>query len=855
MSDSNLTSVESDDHRKADWRSYILLLIFQTQNAFNDKAAQFVLIPLAFFLAKEAGDETGGNMHLVLSGLIVLPYIVLSPVVGWLADRISKVGIVRAMALLQVGVLGWILFSVKQQQLWWAVGGFFILAVQSTVLSPAKKGVVKELVGGSKLGLASGLLEMGSVLAILAGQIATSFWYGAQMEKHNDGWAAGEFPLLVVGLASIPAVAMAFGMRPTHARSKRPFSAGIWVEHFHQLKELWSNRVLRLCSLGICYFWTYGGFLLLLFMQIAKEATGSDTEATILAYLMSASSGGVVVGGIVASIVCKRRIELGLVPVGGLLMILGSLLAAFTPTASNMLYLWLVISGMGASCYLVPLNALLQDKCDPDQRGNVLAGVNLQDCLGGMLAVVLQGVLALFFSPSWQFGFVAVTAVFATFMALRLIPQAFVRFVVASVLRLIYRVKPVHAERMPKEGGVLLVSNHVSYADAFFLSMASERPVRFVIAEEYVKVAWMRWFLELFDVVPISTTKAKEAIRTAAEAMQNGDVICIFPEGQLTRTGCINELQQGYRLIARQAKCPVIPVYMDGVWGSIFSFERGSFLKKRPNALKFGIPVIFGEPQEAKGFGPLELRRSFEKLSLEVIQKSAKDDSRSRLESKLKSRKVFLSCAGKAYSGDELRRLAKKRGEVSDPKLKRWLATWQELMDDEDLATMAMTNALQLMRINGLIRETDYALEVGDDWSRVMAVTFPLVAKAGIVLCDSTELATSGTTQWVCLSEVDAPSGVTAYQICRNTPPTRPLLALTVNRSGWIYAAERNLAEYPVKGAAAQPGQLEGSLGQILPGVASDGKGLAMPHGRKVTLPEGFVLDADGWIMPSAATE
>jgi acyl-[acyl-carrier-protein]-phospholipid O-acyltransferase/long-chain-fatty-acid--[acyl-carrier-protein] ligase len=170
----------------------------------------------------------------------------------------------------------------------------------------------------------------------------------------------------------------------------------------------------------------------------------------------------------------------------------------------------------------------------------------------------------------------------------------FFRSFVASVIRCIYQVRALNTINVPAEGGVLMVSNHVTYVDAFMISLACPRPVRFVIVDHFLKVKFFAWFLRLFDTVPISPSRAKEAIRTAADAVAEGSVVCIFPEGQLTRTGMLNELKKGFELIAKLADRPVLPVYMDSLWGSIFSFERFRYFRKKPKHFPYPVTVNFG---------------------------------------------------------------------------------------------------------------------------------------------------------------------------------------------------------------------------------------------------------------------
>ncbi|MGB1261188.1 MAG: MFS transporter, partial [Akkermansiaceae bacterium] len=371
----------------------------------------------------------------------------------------------------------------------------------------------------------------------------------------------------------------------------------LW-EHFGQLRELWQERALRLSAVGAAFFWGYAGYLNLAAIGIAEKLTDlGDEFAEVSAVLMLAASLGIVLGGGIASAVCRKRIELGLVPLGGLVMVIGTLALAATPLESAWLKLWLLVAGAGGALMLVPLNANLQDLCPPKKRGKILAGLNLLDCLAGLLAVVIQLVLVAVGVPFWiQFIGLAVVCVIATNYSAKLLPQHVVRLVGLSLFKLFYKVKTTGAENMPKEGGVLLTPNHVSYVDAFILSVASPREVRFLMFDGYFKHPIIGPMVKLFNTVPISKTRAKDAVRVAAEALEDGAVVCIFPEGQLTRTGVMNEFKRGFEMIARKANCPVLPATMDGLWGSIFSYERNQFIYKSPYTARYGVSVKFGEP-------------------------------------------------------------------------------------------------------------------------------------------------------------------------------------------------------------------------------------------------------------------
>ncbi len=370
-------------------------------------------------------------------------------------------------------------------------------------------------------------------------------------------------------------------------------------------------RQLRLAGLGVMYFWFAAASIALMLIGLGKELYPEDTtgEATAISSLYNGVVlVGIALGSFFVSFTSRRNIELGLVPLGALGMafwlfvaVLAKPPASFPPSSLAEVIYCLGIAGMGfsAGLYLVPLNAYIQDKADPRMRGRITSAVNLLSNVASVLASVfvllLRGNSTWSLSTDQQYFILAVMTVCAGIYITKILPRDFLRSLVAPLIRTIYKVRALNDHHVPDKGGVLMISNHVSYVDAFIISVACPRHVRFVIVEHFLKVKAFAWFLRMFDCVPISPQHAKEAIRTTADAIKEGGVVCIFPEGQLTRTGMLNELKKGFELIARQAKCPVLPVYMDSLWGSIFSFERFRYFYKVPKRFPYPVTVNFGE--------------------------------------------------------------------------------------------------------------------------------------------------------------------------------------------------------------------------------------------------------------------
>jgi len=260
-----------------------------------------------------------------------------------------------------------------------------------------------------------------------------------------------------------------------------------------------------------------------------------------------------------------------------------------------------MVSGMGCAVFLVPMNGHLQNLAPAAERGKILAGSSVLDCSMGLLAVILQ---LGFYKGNLPFPvqclIVLLLVAWAGLYTIRLIPSSLVRTVISVIFKRLYRVRATGAELIPAEGGVLLTPNHISYLDTLILSCVTPRPVRFLMVRDCFDTPGVGAFARFFDTIPISRERAKEAITKAAEALEEGTVVCIFPEGQLTRTGALSEMKRGFQMIARKAKAPVVPVYMDGLWGTRTTFEREKMFYKRPKRGVSGVRVHFGRPLEGK---------------------------------------------------------------------------------------------------------------------------------------------------------------------------------------------------------------------------------------------------------------
>ena len=590
------------------WVGFWSMIVQQTQNAFNDKMAQFILIPL--------GGAVGFAVESAAGLMISLPFVLFAPMAGWLSDRFSKRNVMLGSAVAQLFVLISICASILAKNLPLALCGFFALATQAAFFSPAKLGINKELVGSEHLGFATGIQQMTAMLAMLAGQIVAGwlfdYRYHALGGTPATAWQAALGPMILLTVLSAPALILAWIIPRVPAQDGKKFTLKLSISHFVNLGELWRDAHLRQASFGVAFFWGFAAFINLWSVKLAKVMTGGgEGFGSLSSMFMAAASLGMAAGFGFASFLLRRRIELGWVPVAGLAMTVLSLAIFFITPDGSLFLAALAMLAFVSAVFLAPLNAWMQDRYPPAKRGELQSAANLQDCLAGIIAVALifafeHGAKSLGIAPlpafRYQMLFVSLACLLATALIIRLLPADFIRVIGVALVRMIYRIRVAHPERLPRKGGVLLLPNHVTYADAFFISAACPRPVRFVMDEAFIAKPAIQIFTDLFDTMTIRRDQPLEAIRAIIHALNHGDVVCLFPEGQLTRTGTLCVLQRGFELIAKKAGHPLIPMWCDGSWGSIFSFEGNRFFRKTPHRLKHGMTFAFGNeipPREA----------------------------------------------------------------------------------------------------------------------------------------------------------------------------------------------------------------------------------------------------------------
>jgi acyl-[acyl-carrier-protein]-phospholipid O-acyltransferase / long-chain-fatty-acid--[acyl-carrier-protein] ligase len=560
----------------------------QFLGAFNDNLFKIVVSMLAVHGATQA---SAGRQLSLVGVVFVLPFLLFSGYAGQAADVYSKrrvLVVTKSLEIVATG-LGLFAFMAGHLQLTYAV--LFLIAVQATFFSPAKYGILPEMLPDRDLSRANGILEMSTFVAIVAGTAIGGFMFD---KWHDRLWIIG------VAVVAIAVIGTALSFRIPAVPAARPgvgMSLNPWREIGLGIRRLRGNRVLALTVLGISYFWFLGALLQLVMILFGTETMGlSDWWTGILTTFAAI---GIAAGSLAAGRLSGDKVELGLAPIGSIGMGVFAILlsrcgGSFALAAAN-----LTLVGFFGGLFAVPLNALLQQKSGDEEKGRLMATNNFLNMLAIMVA---SGALWLC-SDIFGMGADNIILVFgiltlvASIYVLSVVPEFLVRFVLWLITHTIYRIRIEGQEHVPARGPALLVCNHLSHVDGAFVGASMQRFVRYLVYKPYYEHWAVNPLLRMLHAIPIGSGRdAVAAIDATRTELKNGHVVCIFAEGAISRTGNLLPFKRGLERIVEGLDVPIIPVYLDRVWGSIFSFKGGRFLWKWPARFPYPVTVAFGAP-------------------------------------------------------------------------------------------------------------------------------------------------------------------------------------------------------------------------------------------------------------------
>ncbi len=562
------------------------LLVSQALGAFNDNAWKQVVILLAFSATASASEKQ--RFASLAQVVLMVPLMLFSLPAGVLADRVSKRSVILAMKVLELtlmlaGALALYHHPVGGIPALFVLG---LLGVQASLFSPAKYGILPEILPHEKLSAGNGLLEMCTNLAIIAGVVG-----GGVIVAWTKGspWAAG------VILAAISAVGLVAALNVPHvpvARSDGGLARTVKIAR----EAVRDDRILRLAILGQIFVWSIASLVPPPVLTYASDTLKLSESFTGLP--LAALGIGIGIGSVLAGKLSASKVEYGLLPMGALGLTFSTLAFALIGPGVFGTVIVMGLIGVASGLLFVPLNALIQWRAPHDRRGSVIAFANVL-VFGGMFvgSLAAMGLAAAGVSARQTFLIASIVLAGGTLWALRLVPDAFLRFALVLLANTLYRLRVLGRANVPAEGGALLTPNHVSFADALFVIASIDRPICFVVYADYFDRPLIGPFLRAMKAIPISGTGGPkmilQAFREAGKRLDEGSLVCIFPEGQITRTGLTQPFQRGLERIVKGRDVPIIPVHIDRAASSIFSPMYAKWL---PTRIPLPITVSFGPP-------------------------------------------------------------------------------------------------------------------------------------------------------------------------------------------------------------------------------------------------------------------
>jgi acyl-[acyl-carrier-protein]-phospholipid O-acyltransferase/long-chain-fatty-acid--[acyl-carrier-protein] ligase len=577
-------------------------------NAFVDLGHKITIQNTLF---KSYAGDTQILLTATVNGLILLPFILLFTPAGFVSDKYPKQRVMQLSAAAALLITLAITACYYTGLFLPAFALTFILALQSAFYSPAKYGFIRELVGAQRLSEGNGWIQAATIVAILAGIVVFSALF-EWMLPGRPGYTPNEVLPAVAPLGWILVGASALqlllslrlpALSQTDPRLHFPLRDYLGGRALRRnLVELGRVRAIALSILGLALFWSVSQLMVAVFPAYAKEHLG-QSNTFIIQGAMALAGVGIMLGAVIAARLSRHYINVGLIPVGSCGVALGLLLLPQMNSIALCALLFLLI-GLSGALMIIPLNAMIQFSAQRSQLGRVLAGNNFVQNVAMFAFLLLTVASALLSVPSrWLLWLLALLAVCGALYAVVQLPQALLRLVLTGLIRRRYNLRVLGFEHLPGDGeGVLLLGNHISWLDWAMVQMACPRHVHFVMERSLYERWYLRWFLDLYHVIPISSRRPRDAMRQVRQRLASGQVVCLFPEGAISYSGHLGTFKRGFERIARAngdgpiPRARIIPFYLRGLWGSRFSRSSERLHGFDGRGLKRDVIVAFGKP-------------------------------------------------------------------------------------------------------------------------------------------------------------------------------------------------------------------------------------------------------------------
>jgi 1-acyl-sn-glycerol-3-phosphate acyltransferase len=576
-------------------RRFAPFFVTQFLGALNDNVYKNALVILVVYHSATLTTVSPDVLVNLAGALFILPFFLFSATAGQLADKFDKARIMRLVKLFEIAIMVIGALGFVRNDLALLLGALFLMGLHSTLFGPVKYAILPQTLKDEELVGGNALVETGTSIAILAGTIA-----GGVLAARALG------PTLLVPAATI-GIACAGYAASRFVPSAPPPMPDLRI-NWNPLTETWANlrftqqnRTVFLSILGVSWFWFYGAMFLTQFPVFAKTWLGGGEGVVTL--LLTVFSVGIGVGSLLCERMSGHKVELGLVPFGSIglsLFAFDLFFAASEPAAAQALSVAEFLHAPGAArvlidlflvalfggFYVVPLYALIQSRSERSHQSRIIAGNNILNSVFIVAAALIAaGFLQRGATVPQLFLLTGLFNVAVAAFIFTLVPEFLMRFLAWLLIHSVYRVRKTGLEHIPEEGPAVVVCNHVSFVDAVVIMAACRRPIRFVMDHNIFRIPVLSFIFRTGGAIPIASRKddpamMERAFAAVAEALREGQLVGVFPEGRITDTGDIQRFRPGIRRILDTTPVPVVPMALSGLWGSFFSRKGGAAMTR-----------------------------------------------------------------------------------------------------------------------------------------------------------------------------------------------------------------------------------------------------------------------------------
>ena len=596
-------------------RRFAPFFVTQFLGALNDNVFRNGLVILVTFQGVLVLGMNHSQLANLASLLFVLPFFLLSATAGQLADKYEKSLLMRRIKLLEIGLMLIAATALLTESYPLLLSVLFLMGCQSTLFGPVKYAylpqqlAIDELIGGNAL------VEAGTYVAIILGLVIGGIAVAI------DSFDKTLLAALLVGFAIFGYLASQRIPTTRAVDPKLKINWNVWTETWRIVGFAREDRTVFLSILGISWFWFFGTVMTVQVPAYTLDILNGNEAITTA--LLVAFAVGVGIGSLLCERMSGHRIELGLVPFGSIGLSLFAIDLYFTHPVGNLVPVtsvaeflarpdsWRVLLDLGllgafGGIYSVPLYALIQKRSKRQHLSRIIAANNIINTIFMVVASLLAiSLLNLGFSIPELFLVLAALNVVVAIYIYSLLPEFMMRFLAWILINVLYRIRVRGLENIPKKGPAVVVCNHVSYMDPVLLAGSIQRPMRFVMYYRIFQIPLLRFFFEHMRAIPIAGAMEDEQLMNEAfdrvdEELEAGNVVCIFPEGAITRDGKVQRFRPGIEKIIARRPVPVVPVALGRLWGSWFSRRTSGGLRKIPGRLFARVPITVGDPVPAQ---------------------------------------------------------------------------------------------------------------------------------------------------------------------------------------------------------------------------------------------------------------